>query len=188
MGLISLATLGKKLTRVPVDASGKIPIAPATLKAQAEKALGRPISADAFALAKMLASEGFRDTPLKRSARAWVAHNDLKALRKQFGWKDFTKLFSYSRKADQNGFFGLQEKGRRYATWADVNEGHIKDAENLIDSFALGSDPTGGATKFVDENALGKQPGTEGKTIASLEKQWGLKGRKIDNSDFYVFG
>ena len=188
MGLLRLSMRGKKLTNNPVDSTGKIPVQHSELKANAEKALGRAISDDAFALAKMFASEGPSDSVLKRRARAWVAYNDLQALKKQFGWKNFVKLFTYSNIASQNGFYGLQEKGRRYASWGDVYEGFVTDAESILQEFSNPLlDPTKGATKFVDEKALGKQPGTEGKTIASLEKQWGLKGRRIDNSDFYVF-
>lgn len=188
MGLLKLATLGRKVSNAQADATGKVPLLPKEVVAQVARNLGRPVTDDAVALAKMLASEGYRDTPLKRSARAWVAYNDLAELRRRFGWKDFTRLFTFSTQRNQLGYFGAQEKGRRYATNADIYEGHILDAETLIASFATGNDPTNGATKFVDENALGKQPGTEGKTLASIEAAWGLKGRRLDNSDFYVFG
>ena len=188
MGLVQLATRGKKVSNAQADATGRVTLSPAELVAQVSQNLGRPVTGDAVALAKMLASEGYRDTPLKRSARAWVAFNDLAELRRRFGWRDFTRLFTFSTQRNQLGFFGNQEKGRRYATHADIYEGHILDAETLIASFAAGNDPTNGATKFIDEKALGKQPGTEGKTLASIEAAWGLKGRRLDNSDFYIFG
>lgn len=190
MGLIKLASRGKRLTNAPPDASGRIPLSPDALVAQAERNLGRSIDPDVFALAKMLASEGGRDGPRAREARAWVAFNDLRAMEKRHGWRSFTKLFTYSNRQEQNGFFGLQNKGRRYGSKAEVYEGHIYDAEALMEAFTTSPDPTGGATKFADSKSLGGvQPGTEGKTIASLEKDWGLKARLVPGSgDLYIFG
>lgn len=184
---VSSSNFGILLTRITPDSTGKIAASPDALRKQAEVLRGKPISAQAFALALMLSSEGLRDTWKKRQARAWVAYNDLTELRKRFGWKDFTKLFSYSTRADQNGFFGKQEKGRRYDTSRLLYSSILDEAEKLLESFERGSDPTGGATKFIDVKALGKQPGTEGKTLASVEKEWGLKGRQVED-DFYVFG
>lgn len=178
---------GKALTRISPDATGKIAAPVDGLRRQAEALRGKPISADAFALALMLSSEGLHDSWKKRQYRAWVAYNDLTELRKRFGWKDFTKLFTYSTRADQNGFFGKQEKGRRYDTSRTLYETVLNDAEKLLASFASGQDPTKGATKFIDVKGLGRQPGTEGKTLASIEQEWGLKGRLVEG-DFYVFG
>lgn len=185
--LLKTSKLGTRLTRVTVDSTGKIPVDPDALRKQAEVLRGKPISAEAFALGLMLGSEGPSDSAKARRARAWVARNDLLELKARFGWKNFTKLFAYSNRDGQNGFFGLQEKGRRYATWAPLYSGILDDAEKLLIEFATGKDPTGGATKFVDVNALGKQPGTEGKTLASIEKDWGMKGRNVEK-DLYVFG
>lgn len=184
---LSPAKHGQALTRTTPDSTGKIPAPPDGLRKQAEAVRGKPITADAFALALMLASEGLDDTWKKRQFRAWVAHNDLRELRKRFGWKDLTKLFTYSIRGGQNGFFGKQEKGRRYDTSRVLFTSTLDDAEKLLESFANGPDPTGGATKFIDVRALGQQPGTEGKTLASIEKDWGLKGRLVEG-DFYVFG
>lgn len=181
------ANHGKALMRISPDSTGKIPAPPDGLRKQAEVIRGKSISTDAFALALMLSSEGLHDTWKKRQYRAWVAHNDLKELRKRFGWKDLTKLFTYSTRGEQNGFFGKQEKGRRYDTSRVLYSSVLDDAEKLLESFASGQDPTHGATKFIDVKALGKQPGTEGKTLASIEQDWGLKGRLVEG-DFYVFG
>lgn len=188
MSLFKLATRGKRLTNAAVDSTGKIPVSPGALLAQAETALGRRIHPNAFALAKMFASEGPRDSGKMREARGWVAYNDLKSLEKRIGWKDFTRMFTFSTRADQNGFFGQQNKGRRYGTSKDVYEGHVLDAEALIRAFEVGPDPTRGATKFVDEGSLGGvQKGTEGNTVKSLEKDWGLKARLVANG-LYIFG
>lgn len=178
---------GKKLTLVLPDSTGKILATPEAMRKQAEELLGRAIDSEAFALALMLSSEGLSDSWIKRRARAWVAFNDLKGLRKAFGWKSYEKLFTYSNMAGQNGHFGKQEKGRRYDTSRPLYESVLNDAEGLLAAFKNGNDPTGGATKFIDVKALGRQPGTEGKTLASVEKEWGLKGRQVED-DFYVFG
>lgn len=190
LALLVTSKRGRKLTVTPLDASGKIPVSPEQYRREGEKTLGRAISPNAFALALMLASEGPDDKLIERRSRAWVAYNDLEILRKRFGWKDFTKLFSYSTLAAQNGFFGKQEKGRRYATYAPLYEGILYDAEQLLIEFITIPDPTGGAHKFVDLRALGVQPGTEGKTLASIEKDWGLKGRPVpgSKSQLHLFG
>lgn len=190
MSLLTLSKRGKKLTTTGVDATGKVPLSPDAYRKEAEKNLGRAIAPNAFALGLMLTAEGLRDNLLSRRVRAWIARNDLIGLQKAFGWQDLTRLFTFSQIKSQNGFFGLQEKGRRYATGAGLYEGPLTDAEVLIAEFESGADPTGGATKFVDLNALGVQPGTEGKTLASIEKDWKMTGRQVvgGNGDLYIFG
>jgi hypothetical protein len=190
MSLLTLSKRGKKLTTTSVDPSGKVPLSPDAYRKEAEKNLGRAIDPNAFALALMLSAEGLSDNLLSRRIRSWIAFNDLRDLRKAFGWPDFTRLFTFSQNKGQNGFFGEQEKGRRYATGRGLYEGVLKDAETLIKEFESGEDPTNGATKFVDLNALGIQPGTKGMTLASIEKRWGLKGREVvgGNGDLYIFG
>lgn len=182
------AARGRKLSQSTTNANGTVSPAPEALRAQAEKTLGRSVSMTAYALARMLYSEGGRDTVIKRRVRAWVLWNDWKKLRKANGparWPTLESVLVFSISKGENNQFGDQ-RGRRYATPLDPYEGDLTDAEALLREFASGKgDPTNGATKFVDEKALGKQPGTEGKTLASLERDWGGKFRHVEG-DLYV--
>lgn len=193
---VERAKKGRRLTRTVLLPNGaaalpgaSVPVAPEVLRAEAAKVLGRPVSMTAYALARMLGSEGVRDTASKRRVRAWVLYNDWQKLRTQHGparWPTLESVLVFSQQKAENGFFGDQA-GRRFATSLDPYEGDFIDAEQFLKDFASGRSPIGTATKFVDEKALGVQKGTQGKTLASLEKEWGGKFRHIEG-DLYVMG
>lgn len=192
MVFVERAKRGRRLTTTSLRPDGAVAVPPETLRAQAELVLGRAVSMEAYSLARMLTSEGNSDNVVTRRARAWIAYNDLKhdvGKRLPSLFRNFTDLFTYSTVKTEKGLYGDQ-RGRRYATIRDPYEGDLIDAEALLQEFGTGSDPTGGATKWVDVPALGKQPGTEGKTLASIEKEWGLKGRELAGArdGFVVFG
>lgn len=142
------ATRGRKLTNAPANALGNVVEPPDVLASRAAAALGRTVTVEAYALARMLNSEGSSDSALARQLRAWVAWNDARAL----GW-DLVRLFTYSRDGSKAGRFGTQV-GRRYSTARDPYEGDLADAERLLVEFATGADPTGGATKFTDGDLI----------------------------------
>lgn len=185
---LTRAPRGKRLSSCTTNPNGTVSPPPEALRLQAETAMGRSVSMTAYAVARMLRSEGGSDTNIKRRVRAWVLWNDFQKLRKANGparWPTLESVLVFSISKGENGVFGDQ-RGRRYATPLDPYEGDLIDAEAFIREFAAGKgDPTAGATKFVDKNALGKQPGTEGKTLASLEKDWGGKFRHVEG-DLYV--
>ncbi len=183
---------GNRLVHAAQGADGVERVPLSALLDEASAVLGRQAEPEPLALAKMLKSEGDSDDVKTRRARAWVAWNDLQALNDGRGFEPggFVELFQFSTSKAEKGYFGDQS-GRRYASLADPYEGDYLDAESLLAEFAdPANDPTGGATKFVDAGALGVQAGTEGKTIASVEAQWGMPLRRIDGTraGFYVGG
>ena len=73
----------------------------------------------------------------------------------------------------KNGFFGTQ-KGRRWASSRDPYEGDVKVADKVYNDHNNGIDPTGGASRFVDKSAFGKQEGT--RTYDEVESEWLAEG------------
>jgi len=178
---------GKRLSTGKLGAGGVVTTSPEELRQQAEKVLGRKVSMSAYALARVLWSEGAHDSANARKVRGWVLYNDWQKLRKQHGaarWPTLESVVLFSNQKGESGLFG-EQAGRRFSTARDPYEGVFMDAEALIKAFRTGPDITGGATKFVDTKSLGKQKGSEGKTLASLEKEWGGKFRHVEE-DLWV--
>jgi len=178
---------GKRLSTGKPGPGGVVTNTPEELRQQAERVMGRKVSMSAYALARVLWSEGASDSANARKVRGWILFNDWKKLQKQHGsarWPTLESVVLFSNQKGENGFFG-EQAGRRFSTARDPYEGDLLDAEALIASFRVGPDPTRGATKFVDTKALGKQKGTEGKTLASLEKAWGGKFVHVED-DLWV--
>jgi len=164
-----LTRRGKKLTETKLDADGKIPVPPTELARAVSASLGRPVTATALALARMLRSEeGSASVTVKRLL-AWVALNDAAELR----WT-LLKTLTYSTVATRNGLFGKQIS-RRYSTAQDPYENDLAIAENVIADHAAGSpDPTGGAVKFVNKSAFSSQPGAS--SYAAVAAKWAKDG------------
>jgi hypothetical protein len=164
---------------------------PADLAAQAESVFGQPFARAAFsslgvyALARMSRSEaGPRDGDDSRRVRMHVALNDVAEL----GW-ELPRLFLFSKYDGADGHFG-EQRGRRYSTARDPYAGDILLAWQAIDDHAAGTDPTGGAVKFVDADSMGKQKGST--TWPALVERWGKEGLTPYNvqglgENFYVF-
>ena len=189
---VERAKRGRRLTTTKPGANGAIATSPEALRAEAARVLGRSVSQEAYSLARMLASEGSSDNAVGRRVRAWVLHNDWRSLQGRHSesrWPTLTSVLTYSTQQGENGLYG-EQAGRRFSTARDPYEGDLSDAEALLTEFFRGSDPTAGATKFIDLEALGKQAGTQGKTLASIEKDWGLKGRLVADAgrQLYIFG
>jgi hypothetical protein len=187
---------GDRLTYTTLDGSGIVgiknadetitPVDPDDLVAQASAVMGRPISADAYALARMARSEGIDAGEL----RIHVALNDLADLndRRGFGWSA-ADLITYSTDSAARGHFG-QQLHRRYASPQDPYQGDIILAEKVLADHAAGVDPTQGAIKFVDKSSFGVQAGT-GSYDATVTA-WAAEGLAPFNlpgesDDFVVF-
>lgn len=165
---------GQKLSST-VLSHGIIPDDPEILRQQASIALGRDISNDVLALARMIRSEGASQGEL----RGHVALNDLNDL----GWTSLFYLLTYATD-NRKGHYGEQyapadniypsTSVRRYSTSRDPYAGDVYLAEKILNDRAIGIDKANGATKFVDKNSFGVQEGTG--SYADLEQKWEADG------------
>jgi hypothetical protein len=168
---------GARLTDAPAGADGVVYVSPEELAAIAGGVMGRAVTADAYALARMIRSEGADEGYL----RAHVALNDLRHL----GWSSLVYLMTFSTNPSARGWFGAQWTAataapggitsvRRYATSRDPYQADLVAAEQALAERAAGFDPTDGAEKFVDRSSFGAQSGTG--SYAALVERWGKEG------------
>lgn len=175
---VDFTSRGRRLSTSPaLNDAGQVDTDPYDLRIEAEQILGRHIEEDAYAVARMLRSEGGGGSPEEKQARAWVARNDAA----KHGW---SMLYTI---AGPDRLFGRQ-RGWRYASGQDPYENDLAVAEAVMDGRLL--DNTGGAEKFVDIGSFGAQEGT-GSYEATLA-QWrseGLSPRTVPGTatDFRVF-
>jgi hypothetical protein len=162
--------------------------------AAAELATRNGVGLNVEALARMMASEGRKEVDM--IARGWVAINDA---RKTTGGnvfrvitlrRDWTGIGTGGKRVTQkrSGFFGEQSSGGRYSTSKPSTPATRALADKLLRGII--PDPTGGATRFVDAGAFGKQRGT--RTFAAVDAAWqaeGFRRRQIPGakSDFFVY-
>ncbi len=180
--LADFVARGKRLTSAHADDRGVITDDPAALAAAASAVVGRTVSPEAYALARMLRSEAGTRAPAEKVAVAWVARNDADDL----GWS-LLKVLTYHKGTGRESHFGPQITGR-YATTQDPYENDLKLAEAVLSGQF--PDPTGGATKFVHKSSFGVQAGTG--SYAQIVDSWaqdGLIPASVDGaaSDFVVF-
>lgn len=179
-------TRGKRLTVSPRMVNNQVPTYPVDLLAEAQATLGREISMDAYALARMIRAEGGGGPVPEKQARAWVAVNDSRA----HGW---SMLYTI---AGPDFLFG-QQRGWRYASGRDERTGGTVDPYendlNVAEAVLTGElpDNTGGATKFVDIDSFGVQPGTGTyeETAAKWRRESGLEPFEVEGAQpvFRVF-
>lgn len=177
---------GGKITSSSPGPDGQIAQSPDELLAQASATMGRPVSMDAYALARMAASEGSAEA----APRMHVALND----GDKHGWDALTTV-TYSTAGGRTGSFGPQFVSsprvvRRYATSRDPSRALLELAERVIVEHAQGVDPTDGAVKFADASSFGVQEGTG--SFEDTVTRWAGEGLSPANvpgysSDFYVF-
>lgn len=182
--IVDFVGKGRQLTDVPVGPGGIVPATPAALAAAAAALLGRPVTAEAYALARMIRSEGATEWRL----RGHVAINDAEDL----GWM-LLRVLTYSTAAwaagsfgpqftpaitrtdDEGGLITAREKSvRRYTTSRDPFEADLVHAETVLAEHVAGTDPTGGAVKFVDRSSFGAQAGTG--SYQALVDRWAQEG------------
>jgi hypothetical protein len=163
----------ERLTDAPASSSGVVPETPAELAEEAAVTLGRFVSVDAYALARMIRSEDGRGSPRRKIAIAWVAVNAARARRVGL----LQLLTTNDRRAPFK--FGIQ-RGGWCSTAQDPYEVDLKVAERVLDGEL--ADPTGGAIRFVHRDAFGVQEGTG--SYASVVERWGAEGlRPVDLGD-----
>lgn len=163
-----LTRRGPRLGHTEVDENLNVPATPEVLARRAAAILGRPVTAAAYGLARMVRSEEGNAGPEVKRLLVHVALNDAAALK----W-DVVRLLTHSTVEIRRGFFGKQ-LSRRYSTARDPYEVDLLVAERALEERGRGADPTGGAVKFVDRRAFGIQPGT--RTYADVVAKWAREG------------
>lgn len=149
--VIDLVGRGRRLS----DTSGllaakTIEADPDKLTYDAAEIMGRPVSKDAYAAARMVRSE---EGSQPRDVKALLVHVAINDAR-EHGWSLFFTL-TVSSDPSRTGYFGNQTS-RRYSTAFDPYEEDLLVAEQVIASRAAGGeDPTGGAVKFFNRGPLG---------------------------------
>lgn len=165
--MANLGMRGKRITKsVYVSSLGIVTDTPESLRAAASEVLGRSITNEVYAAARMIRSEG----AAQGEVRLHVAFNDLKTFR----WAtNIFQLLTYSTDPKRKGLYGAQYSGsvpsagyvkanaRRYSTIGDPYESDVALAEKVIAQRQMGIDKALGAVKFIDKSAMGGvQPGT----------------------------
>lgn len=204
---VNLVGRGNQLSQSTLS-SGIVEELPSVLVDMATAVLGFNADPDAYSLARMGRSEGVDGMEY----RMHVALNDLAALQAQYGtgvYSSITALMTHSRntntitlpdgsKIGPNGRYSAQNEGKRYSTAHDPFEGDYALAQKVMADNAAGTDPTGGATKFVDKSGpfYVNDPST-GKTVetdyAGIVAAWGAQGYTPNDalpgatSNFVVF-
>lgn len=172
----AIALSGPKVTSSTLGPDGQIVESPDELLAQACASMGRPVSMDAYALARMAASEGANEA----RPRMLVALND----GAHYGW-DVLKTVTYTKAPGQIGRFGRQSVGgitRRYGTSLDPTRALVELAERVIPDWEAGNDETGGAEKFYDIGS--GQPGA--RKYEDVVAEWGTENFVPDTLPGYT--
>lgn len=166
-----------------LDPRGIVIETPAMIADALSASLGRKVSRDISALARMIASETDARHPETAIVRAHIALNDLADLnRRHPSWQwTIEELITYSSMPQHRGHFGEQRWGRRYASTKDATLADVATAEHAIAQHAAGEDPTGGALKFVDRRSMGVQGGSG--RYEDLVESWGSEGLRPHTLD-----
>jgi hypothetical protein len=163
------------ITETHVAPDGRVHDAPETLARIASAFMGRPVSLDVYALARMGRSETDASHAETFPLRIHVCLNDLADLnsRKHLVWTP-ADLVTYSTQPTHRGFFGEQHIDRRYASTKDPLAADVAAVEMVLSDRAEGIDPTHGALKFVDKLSMGKQTGSG--SFDALAASWAAEG------------
>lgn len=160
---------GQQLTTATVDGSGVVAESADELAAQASAVLGRPVTAEAQALARVCRSEEGRAGQRAKTYLCHVMLNQANA-----SGRGVVDTIEAHNTASRNGHFGAQISGA-VASGADPYESDLNAAEVALAEAAQGIDPTGGATNFVDRRAFGVQAGSG--SFDDLVASWGASGK-----------
>lgn len=185
-GVAVVRLTGARVSSSTTGDDGQIAESPDELLAQASSAMGRAVGMDAYALARMAASEGAAEAV----PRMHVAINDAAELGRSV--LDTVTTASPPRATGGFGpqFVSSPRVVRRYSTAKDPTADLVAIAEQVIADHEAGIDPTDGAVKFADARSFGVQEGT-GSFEATVDR-WAAEGLAPANvpgysTDFYVF-
>lgn len=171
---------------------------PAALAGEAASTYGMPFSREVYAAARMSRSEG--GSPAEKRLKLHVLFNDAQGL----GWSvEKTLLYADdldtpggNRHPTAAGHYGRQytdkvnpRAQRRFSSARDPYRGDVDLVLSVMDERDQHIDPTGGARKFIDKDAMGGgQPGTT--TYERKAAQWAAAGWAavpIENTDLVLF-
>lgn len=131
--------------------NGIVEEVPSVLVDMATATLGFDANMDTYSLARMGRSEGVDG----EEYRMHVLLNDLADLQSTYGsgvYSSVTALLIHSKIAAADGHYSAQSEGKRYSTAHDPYEADYALAQKVMVDHASGTDPTGGAVKFVDKS------------------------------------
>lgn len=171
---------GARLNHTSLNVDGYIPDDPAELIAEASSIIGADVSPDIYALARSGRSEG--KNGMEARMHVFMTQADQAGM-------SVLALTVRQPGSVKDGYFGTQ-RGRRWASSQDPYEGDVALANKVYSDHRNGVDPTGGASRFVDKSAFGKQEGT--RTYAEVEASWAQEGYQPfpyadASSDFVLF-
>lgn len=174
-----LVGAGRRLTVSATDNEGIVIEEPEALRLEACETLGEEVSADEYALARMVRSENGSASLETKVRLACVAVNQARALR----WSPY-EVIVYHKTASRNGRYGRQISGR-FASTRDPFEIDLKAAR-----LALAGDVTDGATNFAHQSAFGKQLGAASSIqpfVDTMAAEGKVPGYYPPNSDLIFF-
>jgi hypothetical protein len=168
-------TRGNHVTYGTLDPTlGIVLESPSNLRDAAGQRMGIVLDDNAYALARMIRSEGAAEGLL----RAHVAMNDAATFPYA---SDLFGLLTFSNDPQRRGVYGAQwspavppnypkANARRYATSKDPYEGDVNMAIAAIAERANGVDRADGAVKFIDKSSMGVQLGS--KSFEEIDAAW----------------
>lgn len=180
--LVDVVERGKRLNYATV-VGGVVQESAADLAAAAGEVLGRPVSEEAIALARMVRSEDGSAGQIAKSYKCHVAYNQAEKL----GWS-VVKLITYHTAPERAGHFGEQITGR-FASGHDPYENDLTAAEYAQAQRGAGQDPTFGALNFVDVGGFGAQLGTGSyqATVDAWAKDGKVPGKLPETPNGLIF-
>jgi hypothetical protein len=186
---VNLVGRGNVLSQSTDDGTGVIEEIPDVLNTMASGVLGFDSDVDTYSLARMGRSEGVDGMEY----RMHIVLNDIASLVSagDTAYSTITKYMTYSRNANANGHYSAQNLGKRVSTSKDPYEADYALAQQVIADHDSGTDPTNGATKFVDKSGPFYVNGAE-TDYDGLVAAWatdGLTPMNLPNatSNFVVF-
>jgi hypothetical protein len=139
---------GSRLNHSTLNPAGYVDQAPYELLGEASDVYGEDLPEDLYALARSGRSEGVDGM----EARMHVMLN-------QAAESGMTLFQRATTAGARDGYYGRQS-GRRWSTAEDPYAGDVDLAKRVLADRAAGLDPTGGAGRYFDKGAFGKQRGT----------------------------
>jgi hypothetical protein len=188
---VNLVGRGNKLSESTLDDDGVIEEVPSVLTDMASAVLGFDADTDTYSLARAGRSEGVDGMEY----RMHVILNMLDADQARYGtgiYSSVTMLAIHSKNATADGHYSKQGLGKPFSTSKDPYESDYALAQKVRADHAAGTDPTGGAVKFVDKSgpfSLDGEPATYDDIVAAWAKEGLIPDDTLPNatSNFVVF-
>lgn len=157
---------GKQLSKSTMTDEHNVDQSIDDLVAQASATMGRPVTQDAYLLARVSSSEHGGAEEREKSVIQWVARNDARVHNRTI-FRNLT-ITNPEVTSAVPGFLGSQ-KGRRFASGVDPHEDDLDIAERILGGQV--ADISGGATNFVHKTPAFVASGGWAKTLINWAHQ-----------------